>query len=76
MDECVVHKALDDYLSMNHGSYWKLHLALRIMVRNRIVPHMYLRVMACRWWNHELWLMAAKVILRLSSKDVERGWAW
>ena len=56
--------------------YWKLHLTLRIVVRNSIVPHMYQQVMAYILWNHELWLMATKDILRSSSKVVKHGGTW
>jgi len=42
-------------------------------VRNRIVPHVYLGVVAYKWWNHELWLVTTKDILRSYFKDVEHG---
>jgi len=38
-----------------------------------IDTHKYLRVVSCRWWNHELWLVVVNDILGLSTKDVERG---
>jgi len=38
-----------------------------------VFPHVFLPVVACRWWKDELWLVAAKFILGLLSKDVERG---
>ena len=41
---------------------------LQIVVRNKIVQHVYLRVVGCKWWNHELWLVEANDILRLSSR--------
>jgi len=46
--------------------------SVTMVVCNKIIPHVYLRVVACRQWNHELWLVAAKDILRLSFEDVER----
>ena len=51
-------------------------MTLQIVIRNRIVLHVYLRLVACRWWNHELWLVATKIIFRSSSEDVDRGGTW
>ena len=44
---------------------------LWIVVHNWIIPACGLRVVASRWWNHELELVVARVILRISSEGVE-----
>jgi len=49
---------------------------LRIVVSNRIIPARDLRVVAGRWWNHKLELVATRVILKISSMGVESGCTW
>jgi len=49
---------------------------LRIVVRNRIIFACDLQVVADRWWNHELELMATKVISRILLECGESGWIW
>jgi len=41
----------------------ELYLVLQILVRNWIIPACYLQVVANRWWNHELEIVATKFIL-------------
>jgi len=53
----------------------ELYSVLRIVVRNMIIPMYDLHVVADRWWNHGLEPLAARVILRISSKCVEVGCA-
>jgi len=54
-------------------SITELHSMLRIVVCNWIIPTCDLLVVASRRMGHELELVVARVILRISSKSVELG---
>ena len=49
----------------------ELHSVMQIVVRKKIISACDLQMMVGKWWNHELELVATRVILRISSECVE-----